>query len=254
MNLDKGFSENFSLFLPACAWQLHIPRFPPAARHLHLRSLQFPIGKWKVIFPGACFSILAESLASDPSLLSISGQFSRIILALFKVFLRAKPPRVGKRSNPGTSQINKLGIGDVHLNWVLNYSIDDLPFSVLDGESATDMMAARAGTAARHGIVAALSNSRSTAKRSNLKHPGKSQEPVEFINAASRTVQGDIDGASLLGVMPDESECIMYEVVMKLNHELEWSPRQLALTSSNLCFSFEGENCMRDNILLHEVK
>ena len=137
---------------------------------------------------------------------------------------------------------------------MLNYSIDDQPFSVLDGESATDMMAARAGTAARHGIVAALSNSRSTAKRSNLKHPGKSQEPVEFINAASRTVQGDIDGASLLGVMPDESECIMYEVVMKLNHELEWSPRQLALTSSNLCFSFEGENCMRDNILLHEVK
>uniref|UniRef100_A0A7S0QNQ4 EF-hand domain-containing protein n=1 Tax=Cryptomonas curvata TaxID=233186 RepID=A0A7S0QNQ4_9CRYP len=40
---------------------------------------------------------------------------------------------------------------------------------------------------------------------------------------------------------------------MKLNHEFEWTPRQLALTVSNLCFSFVGEDCMRDNIFLHEV-
>ena len=99
-----------------------------------------------------------------------------------------------------------------------------------------------------------LSNSRSKAKQANLKATGGPKQVSEFINVASATTQGNaIDGASLLGIMPNPSECIMYEVVMKLNHELEWTPRQLALNASNLSFSFEGEENMRDNIFLDEV-
>jgi hypothetical protein len=100
-------------------------------------------------------------------------------------------------------------------------------------------------------VGAALSNSRSIAKPLAMKDAKNSED---FINAASASVQDNIlDGASLLGVMPKKEHCVLNDVLMKLNHEFEWTPRQLALTVSNLCFSFVGEDCMRDNIFLHEV-
>jgi hypothetical protein len=100
-------------------------------------------------------------------------------------------------------------------------------------------------------VGAALSNSRLNAKILAVKD---AKESAEFINVASASVQGSVlDGASLLGVMPNKEHCIIHDVVMKLNHEFEWTPRQLALTVSNVCFSFVGEDCMRDNIFLHEV-
>lgn len=62
-----------------------------------------------------------------------------------------------------------------------------------------------------------------------------------------------MDHASLLGVMPKESESLLQKVVFKVNHLCQWTPQLLALTADELCFTVEGDTNMRDKIPLAEV-
>jgi hypothetical protein len=63
-----------------------------------------------------------------------------------------------------------------------------------------------------------------------------------------------MDHESLLGLMPNESNCILYRVVFKVNHLCQWTPQLLALDEEDLCFTIEGDTNMRDKIPLTEVR
>jgi hypothetical protein len=64
---------------------------------------------------------------------------------------------------------------------------------------------------------------------------------------------GSMDAGSLLGVLPEEQDCLIFQNLLKLNHLYEWRPRIVALTEFELCFACEGESHLRDSIPLHEV-
>ena len=99
------------------------------------------------------------------------------------------------------------------------------------------------------GSAKLLSNSRTKLKPAK---PDNKKKPGEFITPSLD--DANVDATSLLGVMPSPSDCIMQDVLFKLNHLYEWTPRQLAMTKSALCFCFEGDQAVRDSIFLHEVR
>jgi hypothetical protein len=62
-----------------------------------------------------------------------------------------------------------------------------------------------------------------------------------------------INSDYLIGEVPSSKECILTRIIHKANQNCEWARRKMYLTSTSLLFSFEGEDSIRDKIVLHEV-
>ena len=80
------------------------------------------------------------------------------------------------------------------------------------------------------------------------------QEKMREFLCADSVSSVRISANYLLGAVPNEKECILRKQVYKADHNCQWSRRVIYLTSSSLLFSFEDEDCIRDRILLHEVR